>query len=248
MTRKRATIIHLALSTALAFLVICLMALVWYPPPLFEVLGGYGLLLLIAGVDIVLGPLLTCIVFKQNQKLFLLDISIIAACQIAALGYGLYTIAEVRPVYIVFVKDRFELVRAFEPTEKNYAAARPEHRSPPWTGPKLVGINFPESNAETMEIMESAMQGGPDFHLLPKYYAAFEDSKAAVMAKARPLETLKKFNAKEDHKRIDQIPQSLGIAPDEIGFLPFRAVREDLSVLVNSKTGDVLKVVKLLPW
>jgi len=54
------------------------MILVWYPPPLFQLLGGFELLLLIVAVDIALGPLLTLVVFKSGKKRLKFDLSVIA--------------------------------------------------------------------------------------------------------------------------------------------------------------------------
>ena len=49
---------HLLISVAIGAAVLAAMILVWYPPPFFEATGGLGLVLLMIGVDVTLGPLL----------------------------------------------------------------------------------------------------------------------------------------------------------------------------------------------
>jgi hypothetical protein len=54
--------------------------------------GAEGLLLLMAGIDIVVGPLLTLIVFKAGKKGLKFDLALIALAQAAFLAYGVWTI------------------------------------------------------------------------------------------------------------------------------------------------------------
>src|SRR5256885_4161050 len=111
MTRVRAASLHLGISVIVALIAVASMILVWYPPPLFQLLGGFELLLLIVGVDVTLGPLLTFVVFKSGKKGLKFDLSAIAFLQLSALIYGASVVFVARPGYIVFVKDRFEMVR-----------------------------------------------------------------------------------------------------------------------------------------
>lgn len=91
MPRTKAVLIHLGLSSALALGVTSLLVFGWYPWPYFMALGGLMLVALIVGVDVVLGPLLTFIVFKPGKKSLKFDLTVIALVQAAALGYGLWT-------------------------------------------------------------------------------------------------------------------------------------------------------------
>jgi hypothetical protein len=64
------------------------MFFVWYPPPYFEVDGGWRILRILAGVDVVVGPLLTLILFKPGKPGLKFDMTCIALMQIGALVYG----------------------------------------------------------------------------------------------------------------------------------------------------------------
>jgi hypothetical protein len=75
MSRWKASSIHLALSATIAVSVLALMLLLWYAPPFFSALGGYHLLLILLGVDVSLGPLITLIIFnpKKDRKALTFD-------------------------------------------------------------------------------------------------------------------------------------------------------------------------------
>ena len=248
MTKYRATVFHLTISIAVVAMIVGIATLVWYPPPLFSILGGYGLLALIAGIDIVLGPVLTFVVFKSGKKGLKFDLFVIGVCQAIALCYGLYTIAGVRPAYIVFVKDRFELVRAFDVNAENYlAATQSKFDAPPWSGPKIIGVEFPKDEKEQFSLIESTLAGGPDIHLLPKHYANFENSRSSVAKRAKPLSQLIALNP-EKRSLIEKLPANLGYRNDALGFLVYRAIREDIAMIVDVRTGSPLKAIRLKPW
>ena len=88
LNRWKAAAIHLSLSALIAATVVTVMLLVWYPPPHFHAMGGEGLLKVLVGVDVTLGPLLTLIIFNPKKKSLRFDLSVIAALQVAALAYG----------------------------------------------------------------------------------------------------------------------------------------------------------------
>lgn len=88
MTRGKAAAIHLGISALVAAAVIGLMLMLWYPPPYFEAMGGETLLMLIVGCDVIIGPLITLIIFKPHKKGLKTDLTIIGCVQVAALAYG----------------------------------------------------------------------------------------------------------------------------------------------------------------
>ena len=51
-------------------------------------------LFLVVGIDVVLGPLLTLIVFHPKKKSLIWDLAVIVAVQLGALGYGVWVMAQ----------------------------------------------------------------------------------------------------------------------------------------------------------
>ena len=101
MSRWKAAAIHLSISAAIGLVVGALLLLVWYPPPYFHAAGADQLVLLLVGVDLVLGPLLTLILFRSGKKGLKFDLAMIAVLQTTALVYGLSVVLQSRPVFLV---------------------------------------------------------------------------------------------------------------------------------------------------
>ena len=89
--KLQATGIHLLFSLLLVLVGFALL-LMWYPAWLFWSDGGIQVLWLLVGVDLVLGPALTFVVYnpKKSIRERLLDLSLILIIQLAAFGYGMY--------------------------------------------------------------------------------------------------------------------------------------------------------------
>ena len=101
-SRRRAFLTHLALSATIVGIACAAIFFIWYPRPYFEATGAWHVLRVLIGVDLVLGPLLTLIVFKPGKWGLKFDLCAIALVQLAALIYGLTTIYEERPYFTVF--------------------------------------------------------------------------------------------------------------------------------------------------
>jgi hypothetical protein len=245
--RIRAGLIHLALSAAIAAAVFLPIYFFWYPDVLFERAGGRELFVLIVAVDVVIGPLITFSIFVPGKKGLVFDLVVIAILQTSALAYGVYVLFESRPVYIVFVKDRYELVRANQIPDGELAKSRGRGFDElPLGGPRIVGAKLPTERDEQLRMLMMGM-AGMDLHHFPQHYVPYEEIRAEVRGKALPLEALRKRNP-ERAAEVSAALGTLGRKEDEVRFLPLRAGKADLAVLVDAKSGDVLKITSLNPW
>ena len=62
---------HLVLSLFVGLVIILIVFLVWYPTPLATATGVTHLFLMMLAIDIVIGPILGLIVYKDNLKVFI---------------------------------------------------------------------------------------------------------------------------------------------------------------------------------
>src|SRR5688572_1629501 len=108
MNRYRAAATHFALSVLVVGTVFLLVYFLWFPGPLFRGAGGRDLFLVLAMVDVTLGPLITLLIFRPGKRGLKFDLAVIALIQVAALAYGTHVVFEARPVWTVFLKDRFD--------------------------------------------------------------------------------------------------------------------------------------------
>lgn len=67
MTKITATTNHLLLSVVIFSLLFGILIFFWYPSPYFSASGGWEGLKIAAAVDLVLGPILTLIVFNTKK-------------------------------------------------------------------------------------------------------------------------------------------------------------------------------------
>ena len=127
--RLRASGIHLGISLCIALLAALLVFGLWYPYPYREISGGRALFLLMTAVDVVMGPLITLVVFNQakRRKELVLDFTVVAVLQLAALGYGIWTVFVARPVHLVFEYTRMAVVHAVDIEPSAFAAQLPMH-------------------------------------------------------------------------------------------------------------------------
>ena len=85
MSRFRASGFHFVISLLVGLVLLALCWFMWYPAPMLMAIGGHEIFLLVVGIDVVLGPLLTLVVFKSGKKTLKFDLAVIALLQIAAL-------------------------------------------------------------------------------------------------------------------------------------------------------------------
>jgi len=247
LNRWKASIIHLGISAAIGVTVVALMLFVWYPRPYFTAMGGDTLILLLIGVDVVIGPLITLIIFDPKKKGLKFDLSVIAALQLAALAYGCSVMFTARPVYNVFVVDRFETVAANQVDEASLGAATGEFRSLPLTGPKIVSAHQPTDPKRQADVIMQAMNGGPDLANLPDLYAAYSEGRAQAAQRARPIAELIKRQP-GDAATIRAFLADAGRTEETVGFLPMKARNKDMTVVVDKRTGDVVGILPVYPW
>ena len=241
-SRWRAAGTHLLISLAIAAGVVTLMLAVWYPRPLFEAAGGNDLLFIVVGVDVVLGPLLTLVVFKSGKPGMKFDLAVIGLVQLAALVYGGHIVALARPAFVVFVKDRFELATAVELDPAELAQAKyPEFRAPPWDGPKLAAADLPTDPAERKKVIEAAM-AGLDLQQFPRYYVPYAERAREVLASAV---TVARLRATEPltAQAVDDYLKASGTKEDAVRCLMLRTRFAWVAVLIDPRTARPVKML-----
>jgi len=242
MTRWQAAGTHLLISASIGAAVLALMLLVWYPPPLFQAMGGAGLALILVGVDVVLGPTLTLVVFRSGKPGLKLDLTLIGVCQLAALLYGVHVVAVARPAFIVFVKDQFQVatVAALEP-EQLAKARYPQFRSPSWGSPRWVFLEIPKDPERLQQLTLLGLQG-IDLQLFPEYYAPYGQGRAEILRQAWPLERMRK-DEPAAAQVVDAWLKSSGADEKKLRYLRLMGRIGWVAVLVDATTAEPVKML-----
>jgi hypothetical protein len=239
---------HLLISAAIGAAVLAAMILVWYPPPFFEAAGGFGLVLLMVGVDVTLGPLLTTAVFNPAKGLrkLKLDLAVIAACQLAALAYGVHVMYAARPAYLVFAVDRFDLVMANTLPATELAKAPPPWNRLPVGRPPTVGARVPDDPKLKEESLFLAL-GGVDLTQQPRFFVPYRDVAADAARKGHPVAELVRQNP-DRAAAIDAVVRASGRPESGLRFLPARAPNRDFAVIVDAGDGAIVDMILARPW
>lgn len=117
MSRFHAASIHFLISLAIFTVLAYLVLFEWYPDIFFSIDGGWEGIRIIVLVDLVLGPLLTLIVFKAGKPGLKFDLTAIALFQAIALTGGTWVVYSERPLFFIYYDDHFYSASADAYTE-----------------------------------------------------------------------------------------------------------------------------------
>lgn len=236
--RAKAAGLHLLLSLLIAGLAAVLVFGFWYPGPFRWLAGGRDLFILVTAVDVVIGPLLTFAVFNRAKgtRHLARDLAVIGLLQTAALAYGMHTVYIARPVAMVHEVDRFRMITADAVFASELHEAPPAYRSLPLTGPWLLGTRRPQQGAERNDAMFMGV-AGVDISQRPRFWQRYEESRAQVLARARPLSELLNYHAQR-HPDLKQRVAQLNADESSGRFLPVVARGDGVAVL--DAAGNVL--------
>jgi len=232
---------HLSISLLIALFVIGLIFFVWYPSPLAQAVGVIYIFLMLLAIDVVIGPILGILVYKQGKKTLKMDLIVIILLQLSALGYGIYSIEQGRPAWLVYNVDRFELVRNNEIMDQNINQAQPQFQQSSWLKPQFVATEFANNAQQRSDDMFAEVLGGISIAQRPERYIELNKAKKQMQQRKQKLELLQKYNNKIDVEKI------LAKYPQASAFFPLKTSVVDMTVLID-QNANVVKIVDLRPW
>ena len=232
---------HLLISFFIALLVIGLVFFIWYPSPLATAVGVTQIFLMMLVIDVIVGPILGLLVYKEGKKSLKFDLTVIILLQLSALFYGIYSIEQGRPAWIVFNVDRFELIRKNEIVDQNVNRAQPQFQQPSWFKPQFVATEFAKNIQQRNDDMFAEVLSGISIAQRPERYVDFIQAKEQIQQRVQKLDLLQQYNKKNDVEKI------LAKYPQATAFLPLKTSVMDMTVLVD-QNSNVVKVVDLRPW
>jgi hypothetical protein len=213
----------------------------WYPWPYNTVAGGTELFLLLISVDVVCGPLLTLVVFDKRKAWSELrrDLAVIVLLQLGALGYGMWTVFEARPVALALEGQRFRVVSAISVVESELPQAPPALQTLSWDGPRLVATEVP---TEGDKQQDAIMMGfaGVDIGMRPSFWQVWDA--AAGQAALRESKTLEELLSRQPDKKplLDAALLRAGTTMTAARYIPLLGRRDDWVVLINAQDGAVV--------
>lgn len=248
--KLKAFSLHFIATALVAALAALLVFKLWYPPPFAEMMGGMKLFVLVVACDLVLGPLVSLVIYnpKKKRKELLTDYAVVVVLQLAALAYGLHTVTQVRPAFLVFAVDRYTVVSAGElPDSERQKAVRPEwQKSSFLAGYQTVYALRPTDPDASFDLIMSALGGGRDVQHVVENYRQVAEHLPDVIQAAKPVAELRKrFAARVAD--IDAAVAQTGQAEQALMWLPVQAGVAFWTALIDARTGLPLAWLNLDP-
>ena len=245
MSRLQAFAIHLMISSVVVLAFLIVMTQVWYPDYFFEVSAGWGVLKILLIVDLVLGPVITLIIFKAGKPGLRFDLSVIAALQVAALLYGGSIIYQHRPGYLVFAVDRFEVipVPAVDEAEIPDAELRRMSGNPI----PIIYSSLPDDEETRDQIFSDVLMGGADIELHPELYKSFDENFDKVILKSIDIALLSSRDV-ETGSRVKEFVSGQNAKLNDFLYYPLIGKNKDMLLVFSRAGGRPIGVIDVDPW
>ena len=217
--RFKAFGLHISASVTLLTLILGALCLGWYRWPGWYLTGALHVLVIVAIVDLALGPSLTFIVAnpRKPRRVLARDIGVIVTVQLAALVYGAATLWLARPLYYPFSVDRLQMVQASDLEAREIALARQQNPAlaPHWYSlPRWIWAPLPEDPDEAAKIVGSTLFGGQDVVQMPRYFKSWEQGLPKLRQQLARIDDVKGLSKAERQALRTRMSQ-LGLAPGE---------------------------------
>lgn len=175
----KATAIHFLIGLVIASLFAWLVFSIWYPYPYRALAGGIELFTIIIAIDLVCGPLLTFVLFspKKSRRELFSDLSIVVVIQLTALSYGVWTVWQTRPIFVVHETDHLNITARISIDSRQLVALPSELQPPFWGGPVMASLRL--FTAQEQEVINADIKkGGRDRSERPFFYTKFDGVRA----------------------------------------------------------------------
>lgn len=241
-----AALTHMGVSVAVLLPLLLLIALAWYPSPLFRVQGASGVVGVLVMVHLLVFPLLTFIVFNPVKKGLRFDLVVIGLLQLAALAYGVMAIHGERPRYIVFAVDRYEVL-----ADKDVDFGRAGldgFGDRPFAGAVYAFAEMPMGQAFQALQEGVLMRGEPDLERRPEFWRPLEGAAiGAVLSAAVPLERLAEARPAAAGA-LRHKARSLGLDPATARVVPLVGKARAYTAFLDPESAKVLAIAETEPW
>lgn len=235
MSRLKAFAIHLGISLVIFAALAALVVFVWYPDFFFETDGGWQGIRIIVLVDLVLGPLLTLIVYKAGKPGLKMDLTLIGLLQTVCLIAGTYVVYDERPLALVFADGQFNSVAKDSFTAHGLDV--PNFSMYPGPSPKRLMVKFPDSPGEQSVERKASIANKLPTAVLSHLYVAHQQDADLIVADSVSISEIKDRDYQE--KGIARFLAKNGGELEAYRFYPY-AARYEYYYLAFSKDSNEL--------
>ena len=242
MSRFKAFAIHFSISFLIFLVLLYFILIQWYPEPLFSTDGGWRVIRIIAGVDLMIGPLLTLIVFKSGKPGLKFDLAMIALVQVLALSWGVWNTYNERPAAIIYTLDFFTPVPAYQLAEQGITTKKLKEFGDTW--PILIYSDIPKEKQQ--EALYKSMRQRKPLYLLTEYYTKFSKKQAPVL-KENSMNLEKYVEDKPKLKKVYQHALFTSSAKTNISYLALHSREKWVTVIFDLDEMRIIDMIDIEP-
>ncbi len=248
-SKSRAASVHLIFNIGIFSILLFVLLKLWYPQPFFTSSGGWQGIKIVALVDIVLGPLLTLVIYNPDKprKLLMTDILLIFILQIGAFVWGTWAVYQQRPLAITFWDSGFYTVPAKElKNQENYLARLKNFGE---TFPVFAYVDRVLSDEGQQKIIDAMKkyEGQPPFHIID-LFEPYQDSFDSILKHEVETEELNEYLALQPNaqNQLNEIINATAITQKDLHFI-WLVSKYRNTLIVFDTTGVVLGYI-IMPY
>lgn len=245
MTRWKASLIHLGLSAVIYVALLYLIVFLWYPQPYFAADGGWDGVRLITGVDLILGPLLTLIVFKSGKPGLRRDLTLIGLVQTVALIWGAWLVYDQRIAMVTYADGTFYTLnneQVLDAGSQATAVAMQSSSTPPY-----AFVRLPADARERQELRLRTLFSAKSVHQLGERYEVLGASNLPDVLNSGVA--IGKYTATSEQNReyLDRFLARHGGTISDYAFLPLRCRYQELLLALRRADGSIVDTLNINP-
>lgn len=237
---------NLVISQLIIFIFLIFAYFTWFPYSFSKLGGFHDTALMLIFVDLILGPLLVFLIYKENKKYLKFDINVLLSIQLIAFIFGAYSLFLKHPAYAVFSVDRFVLTNVSKIyPQQTWSENIKRHF---FNSTDFVIANFPtEIKKRSKLINDVVFNGQPDIDSRPKYFSPLDNKINLLMEKGMQLEDLT-LDTLNERKLSLFMKKHIDISNNLIYFPLSGNNKKDVLWVFNKTSGKPLGIIDIDPW
>jgi hypothetical protein len=246
--RLKAFGLHLLASTVVLSSILGTLYLGWYHWPGWHLADVVHVVIVMVGVDVVIGPLLTFVIARSTKprRELARDIAMIVTVQLVALVYGSVSLWHGRPLYYAFSESVLQMVQAYDIEAPELALARRQKAefAPHWYSlPRWIWAPLPQDSDERQKIVSAAISGGDDVISMPRYFKPWDQGLPALRTQLKKVDAVGYFTAGEK-KVLKERLRAAGLSPDQLNAMALTGRGYPLLAVFDPASLKIIAIFK----
>jgi hypothetical protein len=246
--RFRALGLHLLASATALALILGTLYLGWYHWPGWYLTDVTQVVMVMVGVDVVVGPLLTFIIARATKprRELVRDIAIIVVLQLIALIYGSASLWNGRPLYYAFSETVLQLVQAYdiEPAQAQAGRRQNPDFAPHWYSlPRWIWAPLPKDPQARQKIVAAAIGGGDDVISMPQYFKSWDEGLPELQSRLKKIDDVAYFG-RGDKQKLKERMRAAGYATDQANSITLIGRGPPLLAVFDSGSVKLVGIFK----